>query len=94
MGEIKTAEGKVVTDEMIERWEKALDHDEWPDGWVSVGSVVNGAPPAGREPMAVMSVKVPVSMKRAIERRAQNEGVSVSSAMRGLLEEGLLASGE
>lgn len=31
---------KVVTDEMIADWESALERDEWPNGWVNVGEIV------------------------------------------------------
>lgn len=32
--------GKVVTDEMIDCWEDALERDEWPSGWMNVGEIV------------------------------------------------------
>ena len=37
--------GKVVTDEMIAGWESALERDEWPNGWVNVGEIVEGKLP-------------------------------------------------
>lgn len=37
--------GKVVTDEMIADWEGALERDEWPNGWVNVGEIVEGKLP-------------------------------------------------
>ena len=37
--------GKVVTDEMIADWESALERDEWPNGWVNVGEIVEGKLP-------------------------------------------------
>lgn len=51
MSEIVAENGKVVTDEMIAAWESALERDEWPDGWVNVGDVVEG-----RLPKAVQAV--------------------------------------
>lgn len=36
---------KVVTDEMIADWEGAIERDEWPNGWVNVGEIVEGKLP-------------------------------------------------
>jgi hypothetical protein len=41
---VKAADGKVVTDKMIDSWRKALDCDEWPEGWINVGETVGGKP--------------------------------------------------
>ena len=40
MNGVVAENGKVVTDEMIADWESALDRDEWPNGWVNVGEIV------------------------------------------------------
>lgn len=42
MSGIVAENGIVVTDEMFANWESALERDEWPDGWVNVGEVVDG----------------------------------------------------
>jgi hypothetical protein len=38
-------DGGAVTDEMIADWESALERDEWPSGWASVGEIVEGKLP-------------------------------------------------
>lgn len=43
MGKMRTADGRSVSDEMIEKWTEALDNDEWPEGWVNVGDIIEGA---------------------------------------------------
>lgn len=40
MNGVVAENGKVVTDEMIADWESALERDEWPNGWVNVGEIV------------------------------------------------------
>ena len=93
MSDIRAANGQAVTEEMIDRWCEALDRDEWPDGWRNVGEIISGRPPAAAESTAVISLKVPVGMKRAIEREAKNEGLTTSAFARKALEERLLAVG-
>ncbi len=92
MTAIKAANGQLVTDEMISSWCESLDRNEWPNGWKNVGNVVHGKPPVDSESSVVLSVKVPIGMKRAIEARAKNKGMSTSAAARELLENGLLAT--
>jgi predicted GNAT superfamily acetyltransferase len=87
---IKTSNGQIVTDEMLCRWCAALDMDEWPAGEYSVGEVVKGRPPMSAEGSAVLSVKVPPAMKRAIEKAAKNEGVTTSDFVRSMLAGGLV----
>jgi hypothetical protein len=91
MENIQCLDGQVVTEDMINSWSEALEEDRWPKGWVTVGEPLNGQPPSEVEPNVVLSVKVPASIKRAVEQRAQRKGVSTSAAARELLEDGLLA---
>lgn len=91
MAAIKAANGQLVTDEMIDTWCESLDRDKWPSDWVNVGDVVHGKPPVDSGESVVLSVKIPLGMKRAIEARAKSRGVSTSAAARELLEDGLLA---
>lgn len=90
MAAIRTASGQLVTDEMIDAWCESLDRDEWPSDWVNVGDVVHGKPPIDLGESVVLSVKIPLGMKRAIENRAKDRGVSTSAVARELLEDGLL----
>lgn len=84
--------GKVVTDKMIDEWESALERDEWPEGWVNVGDVVEGKLPTSMSESVTLSIKVPAAMKKAIEQEAQLEGKSTSSYVRGVLVDNLMAS--
>ncbi|MEG0476825.1 MAG: hypothetical protein RR572_04040 [Raoultibacter sp.] len=90
MESIKTADGKMVTEELLDKWCDALDHDEWPKGWNNVGKVVSGRPPLSAEGSTVLSVKVPPAMKRAIESNAKNRGVSTSDYVRTLIANSLV----
>lgn len=88
--EIKAADDKVVTEEMIGSWSTALDNDEWPEGWHNVGEIVEGKPRAQTEKSVVMSYKLPESLKRAAEREAKKAGMSTSAYARLALEEKLV----
>jgi hypothetical protein len=85
MDAIKTIDGQVVTDDLLGKWSAALDRDEWPEGEYSSGPVIIGRPPMSAEGSVVLSVKIPVAMKRAIEREAKSEGLSTSDYIRSLL---------
>ena len=91
MNGIVAENGKLVTDEMIADWESALERDEWPDGWVNVGEVVEGKLPMAAPETATLSLKVPAAMKRALEREAKAEGKSTGAFARGMLADGLMA---
>ncbi len=91
MNGIVAENGKVVTDEMIADWESALERDDWPDGWVNVGEVVEGKLPKAAMDTVTLSLKVPVGMKRALEREAKLEGKSTGAYARGILADGLMA---
>ena len=103
MNGIVAENGKVVTDEMIADWESALERDEWPSGWVNVGEVVvdeHGVPgrgtvegklPKAAPETVTLSLKVPVAMKRALEKEAKAEGKSTGAYARGILADGLMA---
>lgn len=93
MGDIKTAEGRMVSDEMIETWAEALDRDEWPEGWANVGGIVDGAPPVRRERTVTLTVRVPPAVKMALEARAKETGETTSATARELLEEALVEAG-
>ena len=91
MNGIVAENGKVVTDEMIADWESALERDEWPSGWVNVGEVVEGRLPKAAPETVTLSLKVPVAMKRALEKEAKAEGKSTGAYARGFLADSLLA---
>lgn len=91
MEPIKTKDGHVVTEEMIDRWCEALDRGEWPTGEYSAGEVIVGRPPLSAEGSAVLSVKVSKGMKNAIKRQAESCGKSMSDFVRDALSEKLLA---
>lgn len=87
------ANGQEITEEMIDRWCEAYDKGEFPEGEYTLGPIVYGRPPLSSEGTAVLSVKVPIGMKRAIEREARNEGITASAFARKALEDRLLAVG-
>jgi hypothetical protein len=91
MKPIKTIDGHTVTEALLDKWSAALDRDEWPEGEYSVGSVIIGRPPMSAEGSVVLSVKIPVAMKRAIESEAKDKGITTSDYIRTLLARNLLA---
>lgn len=87
------ANGQEITEEMIDRWCESYDRGEFPTGERTIGGVVYGRPPLSTEGTAVLSIKVPIGMKRALEQRAKEEGISTSAYARGALADKLLATG-
>ena len=86
------ANGQELTDEMIDRWCESYERGESPEGERTVGGVVYGRPPLSTEGTAVISIKVPIGMKRAVEAAAEQEGVSTSAYARAALSDKLLAT--
>lgn len=84
--------GQEITEEMIDRWCDAYDRGEFPEGEHTTGGVVYGRPPLSSEATVVITVKVPMGMKKAVERRAREEGVTTSAFARSALAEKLLAT--
>lgn len=76
---------------MIADWESALERDEWPSGWVKVGEIVLGELPKASPETVTLSLKVPIAMKRALEREAKVEGKSTGAYARGILADGLMS---
>ena len=91
MDGIIAANGTLVTDEMIAGWEKSLENDEWPSGWVNVGEIVEGRLPKAAPDTVTLSLKVPAGMKRALEKVAAAEGKSTGAYARGILADSLMA---
>lgn len=91
MSGIVAENGTLVTDEMIAGWESTLEQDKWPEGWVNVGEVFDGGLPKTSRESVTLSLKVPVSMKKALEREARAKGKSTDAYARGLLADGLMA---
>lgn len=89
---VTASDGTVVTDAMIDGWCAALDRDEWPEGWRNVGDVREGVSATRESATETLSVKVPPSMKEAIDRRARVRGESTSAYVRAVLAESLIAS--
>lgn len=87
------ANGQEITEEMIDGWCDAYERGEFPEGERTVGGVVHGRPPLSTGGTAVISVKVPVGMKRAVERKAKSEGMSTSAYARAALADKLLGVG-
>ncbi len=52
MSDVVANNGKIVTGKKIASWENALEHDEWPDGWVNVGEIIEGKLPKTTPEMA------------------------------------------
>lgn len=87
------ASGQEITEAMIDRWCDAYERGEFPEGEDTIGGVVYGRPPLSREGTAVISIKVPIGMKLAVERRARSQGVSTSAYARDALADKLLGGG-
>ena len=83
--------GQQVSDEKMEALEQSYAQGIFPPGEKNLGQVINGAPrslsPEGSE---ILSVKIPVAMKRAITTSARNQNISTSELVRSLLTKSLV----
>ncbi|KXB33233.1 hypothetical protein HMPREF3192_01205 [Atopobium deltae] len=52
MSDVVANNGKIVTGKKIASWKNALEHDEWPNGWVNVGEIIEGKLPKTTPEMA------------------------------------------
>lgn len=86
-----TASGTEITEEMIDAWCEAYEKGELPEGDYFHGPVVYGMPPHSDEKPSVLQVAIPEGMKKDIEKKGQNEGISTGSFVPSLLMDGLLA---
>lgn len=86
-------DGREIKDAMIDGWCEAYERGEFPEGERTVGKVVYGRPPLSSEGTAVISIKVPIGMKKAVEQRAKAEGVTTSAYARAAIADKLLAVG-
>lgn len=89
---VSAVTGQEITDEMIDRWCEAYDKGEFPEGEYTEGGVRYGRPPLSNDPVAVLSVKMPSGMKKAIEQKAKAQGVTVSAYARNALADTLLTA--
>lgn len=86
------ANGQEITEEMIDHWCEYYNNGEFPPGEKTVGQTRYGRPPLSSEGSAVISVKIPAGMKKAIEQRAKNEGMTTSAYTRAALTDKLLTA--
>ena len=41
MDTIKTVDGRLVTEEMLDKWSDALSRDTWPGGWENKSNITS-----------------------------------------------------
>lgn len=86
------ADGREITEEMIERWCASYERGEFPEGEHSVGSVVMGRPPLSNQKTESMTIKLPAGMRAALKLRAEQIGVNTSEYVRSVLTDALVSS--
>ena len=60
----KSADGKTYTDEDIEKWCESYELGEFPEGEFSTGEIVHGRPPRTGFEQTILTVKIPVGLKK------------------------------
>lgn len=86
------ADGREITEEMIEHWCASYERGEFPEGEHSVGSVVMGRPPLSNQKTESMTIKLPAGMRAALRLRAEQMGVNTSEYVRSVLTDALVSS--
>ncbi|WP_028821732.1 ribbon-helix-helix domain-containing protein [Propionimicrobium lymphophilum] len=91
MNSFTAINGQVVSDEMLEKLESTYASGEFPDGESAASDVIQGSPRAlSPEGTAVLSVKVPVAMKRAIQEKAEKGNMTPSELVRSMIARELI----
>ena len=83
--QLKSIDGKVITEEMIGSWSKSLDSEEFPNNWSSIGDPIDGKLPTYSQ-QTTLSFKAPGSLKMAAEKKAEERGITLSAFIRQALE--------
>lgn len=84
--ELPIAEGgTVVNAEMLESWIESYDADELPEGYSFDGLVRPGRPKLIEGEMTTMTIRVPLALKKAICREAEEQGMTASGYVREVL---------
>lgn len=79
------ANGQEIDDEMIDRWCEAYEQGDFPSGEHTVGEVVMGRPKLSAEKTTTLTIKLPVGMKAALNRKAKIKGMTMSNYLRSLI---------
>ena len=72
------------------RWCSYYERGEFPPGERSDGEVVYGLPLLSSEATVVLSIKVPIGMKRALQANASAAGTTTSAYARAILADAAL----
>ena len=91
MSSFITEDGIEMTDEMMEKMCEVMEADEWPEGFTFDSPIYDGLPPIGGQG-ETLSVKVSLGLKRAAEKRAQEQGVTMSTYLRHLIENDVISA--
>ena len=82
---VVTSNGVKVTDEMLDRWAKGFEDEDWPGN----RTVVIGRPRLAAEEMKPVTVKLPKSKLNALDKKAASDGKTRSEFLRSLIDEAL-----
>lgn len=80
---MKTKDGQIVTDAMLDSWADAFESGEWPKG----RTVPLGRPSLADEEVKPVTFRLPVSLLTALDMKVAKEGLNRSSGLRLAVEE-------
>lgn len=84
--ELPAAEdGTVVSAEMLESWTESYEGGALPEGYSFDGPVRPGRPKLIEGEMATMTIRIPLALKKAICREAEEQGMTASGYVREVL---------
>ncbi len=78
----KSIDGQTYTDADIEKWCESYDRGEFPEGEYSTGEIVHGRPPRTGAEQTILTVKIPVGLKKALNSKAKQAGITTSALVR------------
>ncbi|MDR1185301.1 MAG: hypothetical protein LBK67_10980 [Coriobacteriales bacterium] len=77
---IRTKNGVLLTEEMIEELATAYESGDWPG--VATGEIVMGRPRLAKEELRTVTFKLPVSKIVALDKKAKSCSATRSDALR------------
>jgi len=81
--DMRTKDGKPVTDGMLDKWADTFERGEWPEG----KTVILGRPRLATEEVQSVTVKLPRSKVIALEEKASQMGCNRSEALREAIDD-------
>lgn len=84
--QLPVAEGGIpVSSKMLDSWVESYKAGRLPEGYAFDGPIRPGRPKLIEGEMATITIRIPLSLKKALTREAENAGMTTSGYVREVL---------